>query len=175
MKIAVGSENPIKIKAVKKAFVKVWPEGKWTVYGFAVKSGVSRQPMSDEECIKGARNRAGAALEKKEADFGVGIEAGLQKIGKDYFDCGWVVILHKNGKFGMASSARIWTPPKMMKHIFKGMELGDADDLIFQQKNSKQQIGHFGLLTNSNLTRLSIYTDAIISALAFFIHPEIYK
>ena len=53
MKIAVGSENPVKINAVKHAFKLVWPKKKWEVIGVKVTSGVSDQPMSDVESIKG--------------------------------------------------------------------------------------------------------------------------
>lgn len=174
-KIVVGSSNPVKIQAVKDAFGKVWPKTKWQVSGFEVESGVSKQPMTDRESVKGAISRAHLAMKKGTFDFAVGIEAGFQKIGQLYFDCGWVFVTSKNGERGIASSARIWTPKTMMKHIFKGMELGGVDDLIFKAENSKQQNGHFGLLTNNVLTRLSVYTDAIIAALAPFLHPEIYK
>lgn len=49
MKVAVGSENPVKIQAVAEAFEKVWPKKKFEVIGTKVPSGVSDQPMSDEE------------------------------------------------------------------------------------------------------------------------------
>ena len=58
MKVAIGSTNPVKIAAVKSAFKKVWPNKKFTFKGIKVNSGVSHQPMSDIESIKGAGNRA---------------------------------------------------------------------------------------------------------------------
>ncbi|MGH7203614.1 MAG: DUF84 family protein [Candidatus Levyibacteriota bacterium] len=51
--VAVGSENPVKIAAVKEAFEKVFPEQQFQIKGVAVQSGVSDQPMNDEESIKG--------------------------------------------------------------------------------------------------------------------------
>src|SRR3989344_4029632 len=96
MKVAVGSKNPVKIEAVKRAFEIIWPEKKWDVLGVEVSSGVSNQPMSDLESIKGATTRAKRAIKALKADFGVGLEGGLQKIKKDWFDCGWIVVINKN-------------------------------------------------------------------------------
>jgi inosine/xanthosine triphosphatase len=95
MKIAVGSENPTKIEAVKNAFTIVWPEESWDVTGHNVGSDISDQPMSDEESIQGAKNRARKALELTKADFGVGLEGGLQQIGEYWFDSGWIVVVNK--------------------------------------------------------------------------------
>ena len=63
----------------------------------------------------------------------------------------------------------------MMRYVKRGMELGHVDDLLFQTNNSKHATGHFGLMTNNAITRSDMYTDGIISALARFIHPEIYE
>ncbi|KKS04790.1 MAG: putative non-canonical purine NTP phosphatase [Candidatus Curtissbacteria bacterium GW2011_GWA2_41_24] len=79
MKIAVGSTNPVKIEAAKRAFGKVWPKKKLEIVGIEVPSGVSQQPMTDKEAVKGARNRAKVAIKSARADFGVGLEGGLQK------------------------------------------------------------------------------------------------
>jgi inosine/xanthosine triphosphatase len=174
MKIAVGSENPVKIEAVKKAFKVVWPKKKWEVVGIDVFSGVSAQPMSDSESIKGATTRARKALRKTDSFYGIGIEGGLQKIDKKWFDSGWVVIVDKRGKIGVASSVRAHTPSKMLKMIKKGVELGVVDDILFGKKNSKQKEGHFGLITNNLITRTKGYTDAVIVALASFIHPKLF-
>lgn len=134
MKVAVGSTNPVKIQAVSKAFKKVWPKKKWEVIGIKVPSGISDQPMSDEESIKGATNRARRAIKKLNADYGVGLEGGIHKIGKKWFDCGWMVVIDKKGGLGIGSSARIETPKVMIKMIKKGMELGDVNDVLFKKK-----------------------------------------
>lgn len=55
MKVAVGSLNPVKIEGTRAAFEALWPEEQWDVEGVNVNSGVSDQPMSDGESIKGAR------------------------------------------------------------------------------------------------------------------------
>jgi len=174
MKVTVGSKNPVKISAVKQAFLTVFPDETWEVVGIDVKSGVSDQPMSDKESIKGATNRANRALRQAKSDFGVGLEGGLQKIGKYWFDCGWIVIVKKNGEIGIGSTIKMITPERLMKLIHEGTELGAANDIVFGKKNSKHAEGHFGLMTNNALTRTRGYTDGVIAALSRFLHPHLF-
>src|SRR5690606_8175876 len=136
--IAIGSTNPVKINATRLAFKKIFPDKKITIKGINVPSGVSDQPMSDAECIKGARNRAKEAMKELGADYGVGIEGGLNKLGDIWFDCGWIVILDKNGREGIGSSVKMKTPEKMVEMVIeKKMELGTVNDILFKRKNSK--------------------------------------
>lgn len=175
MKVAVGSLNPVKIAAVKEAFEKLFPDKKWEVKGMDVKSGVSDQPMSDKESIKGARTRAKKAIKMINADYGVGLEGGLQKVGKYWFDCGWAVVVNKRGEEGIGSSPRILMPEKMMELIYEGKELGEVSDILFNRRNSKQAEGHFGMMSNKLITRSTGYRDGIIFALSRFIHPKLFK
>jgi inosine/xanthosine triphosphatase len=174
MHVIVGSTNPTKISATHQAFAAVWPDQTWEVTGLNVPSGVADQPMSDQESIKGATNRAQAVMAKESPDFAVGLEGGLQQIDSKWFDCGWIVILDRHGHIGIASSARMHTPPQVMKLIHEGVELGQAMDQLFNLSNSKHAQGHFGLMTNNLVTREKGYLDAVIFALASFIHPNIF-
>ncbi len=175
MKIVIGSTNPVKIEAVRLAFEKVWPEKTWGVTGVNVPSGVSVQPMSDAESIVGARNRAKSAQNKLDTDYGVGIEGGIEKIGEHWFDCGWIVVIDKNGQEGIGSSLRLMVPPSMVQSIQAGKELGDVIDEVFGRKNARQAEGHFGLMTKGAVTRTSGYVDGIIAALSRFIHPQLFE
>lgn len=174
MKIAVGSTNPVKIKAVELAFKAVWPKEEITVEGIEVDSGVAAQPMSDLESITGARNRATKALGALQADYGVGLEGGLQQVGTDWFDSGWMVVIDKKGTEGIGSTIKLLASPKEMDLIHQGKELGEVNDILFGVNNSKHGDGHFGLMTNNLITRTKGYTDGIISALSRFISPEIF-
>ena len=174
-KVLVGSLNPVKIAAVQAAFTTVWPEHTWEIEGVVVSSGVSNQPMSDLESITGARNRAINALAAGEADYGVGLEGGLQQIGEQWFDCGWVVVRDRNGREGSGSTARLAIPPCMISLVQQGLELGEAVDEVFQEHNSKQSGGHFGLMTNNVITRAKAYTDGVIVALACFVHAHLFE
>ncbi len=174
-KVAVGSKNPVKIEAVKLAFSDVWPEIEWEVIGSDVGSGVSDQPMSDRESIKGATNRAKRSRKMHNADFGVGIEGGIQKHGKEYVDAGWMVVVAKNGLVGIGASVSMHTPHKMMRMVLdEGKELGEVCDIIFKRKNTKHAEGQFGLMTKNLITRTEGYRQGVISALVRFIHPDLY-
>lgn len=174
MKVAVGSLNPTKINAVKSAFEKIFPDILWEVEGVSVPSGIPDQPMSDRQSIRGSTNRAKRAMKKIKADYGVGIEGGMQKIGKDWFTSGWAVVVNKEGEIGKGSSISMSVPPKLLKLILGGMELGHANDVIFKQNNSKHASGHFGLMTDNAITRTRAYEDAVFCALGRFLHPEIF-
>lgn len=174
MKIAVGSKNPVKIEAVHLAFQSLWPDQEFIVEGVSVPSGVSDQPMSDEESIKGARNRARQALEITNFDYGVGLEGGLHQIGEHYFNCGWIVVIDKNGNEGIGSTVKILTPPRILKFVKEGLELGDANDVVFGKTNSKQGEGHVGLMTKNIITRSDGYKHGVIVALSRFIHPDLF-
>lgn len=78
------------------------------------------------------------------------------------------------GQEGIGSTIRMETPPKLMTLIKQGIELGVANDIIFGTTNSKQSNGHFGLMTKDVLTRQSCYSDAVVSALARFIHSHLF-
>ena len=66
LSVAVGSTNPVKIKAARAGVVKAFSEDKFTitVEGYSVSSGVSDQPMGDLETKTGSKNRAMNAADK---------------------------------------------------------------------------------------------------------------
>lgn len=174
MRITVGSTNPVKINAVKNAFSNAFSDKIIEVSGLNINSGVSDQPMSDKESIKGAYNRAEQSLILGKTDYGVGLEGGIQKIDKFWFDCGWAVIINKKREWGIGSSVRVLLSDKMISLIKEGKELGEVSDILFKRTNSKQAEGHFGIMTNNLITRTSGYRDSIYSALTRFLHPEVF-
>ena len=75
MKVAVGSNNPVKKQAVHNTFSKVF--GDVEVIMRSVDSGVPSQPRGDA-VVGGARQRAERAHAGfSNVDFSVGIESGL--------------------------------------------------------------------------------------------------
>ena len=70
--ILVGSSNPTKVNSVSQAFSFVYPNIEFEVLGKPVKSGVSNQPMGEDETLMGAENRMKNLL-KNDALFYVGI------------------------------------------------------------------------------------------------------
>jgi len=169
IKVAIGSTNPTKIEATRQAFTTVWPNKIFEFVGIATDSGVSAQPMSDEESIRGAQTRAKKALQETSADFGVGIEGGLHHVRDRWFDCSWIAVLDRHGNEGIGSSVKIIVPEHVMKLIHEGHELGTALDKTFNRVNVKQAEGHLGLMTKNAITRTSSGRDGVIVALSHFL------
>jgi inosine/xanthosine triphosphatase len=174
MKVAIGSKNPVKIEAVRLGFEKVLPDEAFEFIGVDTPSGVADQPMSDEEAIEGARNRARGALEASDADFGVGVEGSLHKIGMRHFQCGWIAVLDREGRQGIGSSCRMPFPERMIQMVKSGMEVGMAVDQIFGRTNAKHAEGYFGIITKGAITRTDGYRDGVIAALAPFLHKDLF-
>ena len=174
MKVIVGSTNPVKINSTKLAFETAFPEDEFEVEGVSVVSDVRDQPMSSAETLLGARNRAENAKEKYEADYWVGIEGGIQEHDDDLEAFAWMIILGAEGTIGKARTSSFVLPHEVSLLVRSGLELGQADDQVFNQSHSKQRNGAVGLLTNDIIDRSEYYKQAVILALVPFLKPELY-
>ncbi len=172
MKVAVGSANPTKVTAVTRIFQKVWPNAQ--ICSVDVASGVSSMPMSDAESLQGAANRATAALAALNADFGVGLEGGVQPEAHGLTLHGWVVIVDVNGKQGIGGAARLPLPEPIARRVFAGEELGHVMDDVLQEHNTKHKGGAVGALTAGLVVRGEAFATAVAYALAPFISSHLY-
>jgi inosine/xanthosine triphosphatase len=76
--------------------------------------------------------------------------------------------------FGQAKTAMFPIPDSVANHVKEGLELGDADDLVFQRVNSKHQSGTVGILTDDLIDRSAYYEHAILLALSPWIRPNLF-
>jgi inosine/xanthosine triphosphatase len=174
VKIIIASRNPIKINATKLAFEQMFPDKIFQFEGVSISSDISDQPMSNNETLKGAINRSNnAKLEYMDADYWIGIEGGVEKKGNEMQVFAWIYIQSKE-MVGKARTATFDLPKKIIELIDSGMELGDADDVIFNRRNSKQKNGAVGILTKDLIDREKYYTHAIIMALIPFNNMDLY-
>ncbi|MDW3650087.1 MAG: inosine/xanthosine triphosphatase [Bacteroidia bacterium] len=175
MQLIIASRNPIKVNASLKGFQAMFPQESFEVEGVSVASDVSDQPMSDTETLQGAINRAHHAKELyPKADFWVGIEGGLEEREEDYHAFAWVYVLSHTQK-GQSRSASFQLPPQVCQLIRQGMELGDADDVVFGSKNSKQANGAVGLLSGDAIVRETLYIPAVTLALVPFRNQDLFR
>jgi len=174
IRIVVASKNPVKIEAVRDGLAALISE-EIELIGVSVESGVSDQPMSEVETLKGASNRVMRAMNRfPGCDYYVGLEGGVEPHSSGLMAFAWMVI--SNGeKIGKARTASFFLPPEVAKLVHEGMELGHADDLVFRKSNSKQQNGAIGLLTHDAITRKSLYLPAVQMAFIPFLNPELYS
>jgi inosine/xanthosine triphosphatase len=174
-KIFVASKNPVKINAVKEAFEKMYRGEEFEILSDSIPSGVSDQPLTDEETYKGAFNRVNnAEASFPNADFWVGIEGGIEDKNNEFEAFAWVVVKSTDGKYGKGRSATFFLPEKVSVLIKEGLELGDACDQVFDEHNAKQNQGTIGLLTSNNIDRTKYYLDPVIIALIPFKNPDLY-
>lgn len=176
MKIVITSINPVKRNATLLGFTEMFPDTPWEIDEVKASSGVSDQPMSEEETLRGAIQRVENAIHKTpDADYWVGIEGGIQFVENgDAEAFAWVIIKSKNGRVGKGRTGTFMLPHKLIALIKKGMELGEADDIVFKQTNSKQKGGTVGTLTHNVTDRTEYYRHAVIFALIPFVHPSLY-
>lgn len=174
-RVVVASANPVKIACAQVAFEQIFLDEKFEVTGLETPSGVSKQPISEEETLAGANNRIDFIKSYyPEADFWVSIEGGVRKI-KNYYEAFAWVLVHNGKKTGRAQTASFELPQQINNLIDRGVELGHADDAIFNRKNSKQKDGSVGQLTRNIIDRKEYYRHALVLALIPFLNPGFYQ
>lgn len=172
--IIIASKSPVKIEATKIAFKKAFLNTEFEFKSIDAPSNVSDQPMDNIETYTGALNRTNFAYkENPNNDFWIGIEGGLQRTENELEAFAWVYIKSKT-KIGKARTASFFLPEKISKLIEQGIELGEADDIVFKLENSKKKNGAVGILTKNLTTRAKYYSEAIILALIPFINDDLY-
>jgi inosine/xanthosine triphosphatase len=172
--IIIASHNPVKIQACLTGFQSIFPQETFEIRSVSVSSGVSDQPISDRETLQGAQNRAeNAAEESPEGDYWVGIEGGVEEMGIDLTAFAWIVICSSN-QTGKSRTGTFFLPAAITRLVRTGIELGEADDQVFGQHNSKQGMGAIGLLTDNAVNRTALYAHAVTLALVSFKNPSLY-
>jgi non-canonical (house-cleaning) NTP pyrophosphatase len=86
-----------------------------------------------------------------------------------------MAVVGANGMEGKAKTSSFVLPHEVSLLVRSGLELGQADDQVFNQKHSKQKNGAVGLLTDNIIDRQEYYKQAIILALVPFMKPEYYQ
>jgi len=176
MKILIGSQNLVKIKAAEEAFLKYFKEAE--IIGIEVDSKVSGQPIG-EETFEGAKNRA---LELKRinkmknlnAGFCAGIEGGIIKLYSKWFCFSAMCVIDSRGRIGFGTSACFELPDQIIQELLNGAELGEVMDRIIGDNNTKQKGGAIGFFTKGIMERKDIYASGLIVALIPFINKKLY-
>jgi inosine/xanthosine triphosphatase len=175
--IRVGSTNPIKIEAVKEAKAKSALLASYAIESCTSPSEVSDQPMTFEETVKGAKNRAKNAY--LSCRYSIGIESGLMhapgtNTGMIEF-CACAI--YDGSNYGLGVSCGFELPPKVLSLITQHkMELSEAYYLAGLTQNRKLGAGEgaLGLLTRMQVTRKDYTVQAVQMALIQFENSEIY-
>jgi inosine/xanthosine triphosphatase len=172
LRVHVGSNNPIKAQAVKNVFERAL--GPTEVRLVSVESGVPLQPF-DDDTAKGACERARKAL--LDADFGVGIEAGLiwHKELKLYFDVQFCAIVSQDGKLTVGHGSGFVYPPQVIEQVRAGRAVGDVMSALTGIEKIGHKTGAIGYLSKNLLTREQLTEQAVLMALIPRLRPELYE
>jgi inosine/xanthosine triphosphatase len=174
--IALGSDNKSKIDATLRAFRNVWPAVRWSIVHAAIPIDREFIPIGGGETQTEARNRASFALSTfPQAHFGVGIESGLFRANKRWFECTWIVVHDRSGTEGLGASPSIEISGSFARRLQAGEDMGNICKEMFDEEYTNDDTGYFGVMTSGGTNRVEVYTFGIMPALARFNHPEVFE
>lgn len=172
MRISIGTKNQAKIQALQESLEEVQCFDDFEIHSFAVSSGVSEQPLSLEETISGAKNRATASflLPVPTPDYGFGIESGLIKAPgtRTGFLNICVCCIYNGDEYYTGCSTGFEVPfPILQRVIEDTLDLSQA--CIASGISSNQRIGEeeglIGILTKGKINRQEYTKQCIHAAL----------
>ena len=117
-------------------------------------------------------------------DFSVGLEGGVlsdsaaekhpgvEGFAAEMVHCfAWIAVCSSERQWGLARTASFVLPPRVVALMRnEGMELGEANDKVFGDVNSKQKGGSISKVTRGVVDRTAYYEHALHCALAPFLH-----
>lgn len=165
MKIAIGSTNPTKTRAVENVVRVLYSD--LEIVTLEVPTGISAQPIGDEETRRGALNRARAVLELTDAEWGFGLEGGVIQTEFGVMTNAWCVVAARDTRVGVGGSANMLLPEVVAQRVLRdGYELGEAMDEYANTQDVKRGKGAIGILTRGLLDRQGAYEYIVKLALA---------
>lgn len=171
MIIALGSKNPVKIQALEKV-IQAYPLLHSTqLITLSVPSDVADQPLSLNETISGARNRARRAFEEcDQCTYGFGIESGLMEVqhSKTGFMEFCACSIYDGKEFHLGQSCAFELPHQVVDLMINHkLDMAQACFKVGFTTNPKLGAteGFIGLVTNGRINREEYTRQAIMTAL----------
>ena len=159
LNVAIGTTNPAKVQAVQKAFQDQYGEVHFEC--LKTESFVSDQPISDQETIEGALNRAKNVLKATDSDVGIGLEGGVFESSYGMFLCNWGAMVDLQGNEIIGGGARIALPKEISNELKAGKELGPLMDEYTQRTGIRKKEGAIGVFTNGLITRDAMFLHVV--------------
>ncbi len=186
--VAVGSTRRPKLNAVWEALTvfgpSLNPNVQFEVVGVETPSGVRHTPLSREDLMKGARQRAEylAAMAREQGkpwEYFVGLEGGLDVIREGgirrVFLENWVYVSSASGRGAFGQSGAVPLPEPLVKRVVdEGVELAEAIDAFAGEQRIRDSQGAWGVLTRNFITRQDAFRVAVINAFAPFFNAAAY-
>ena len=187
LKIALGSQRNAKVESLRAAVARiaivnnVWQNAE--IITREVSTNAPAMPLTDEELMSGARERALAAQQallnaNLSAQFYVGLEGGFHSISLDgkrhTFLRGWAFVTD-GARESYGASPSISVPDSIVRRVIDGRtELGVVIDEIAGEYDVRSRQGAWGVLSNDLLTRAMSFEQALVAAFAPFYNAKLY-
>jgi non-canonical (house-cleaning) NTP pyrophosphatase len=188
MDIALGSARAAKINAVRDCVQRIakidpaWANAE--IIARAVNTEAPAMPLSDEQLMRGARERSEAVMkalrqEGRSAGLYVGLEGGFHSVELDgkwqTFLRGWAYTTDGEcGFFGATPS--IVVPDSIARRVIEGgIELRFVIDEVAGETDVRSRQGAWGVLSRDLLTRSMSFESALLAAFAPFYNPRFYR
>lgn len=173
MIIAVGTKNPAKVEGIRIAFTRYFPDA--TVKTIDSASVTRAQPIGLDQMTQGAISRAKFALSKLGGDFGVGVEAGIFRMGDAYFDHQQAAIADSSGKVSLGHSAGYPLPTNEVEALINtGRELERYAESLSGVSEIGDKGGLVHHLTKGAVTRTDLTEQCVLMALVPWLHKDVY-
>jgi inosine/xanthosine triphosphatase len=188
MVIALGSDRAAKIEAVRKSVARIGGlDERWRkadVVARGVKISAPAMPLTDEQLMRGARERAQVVrdLLLKEGvgvSLSVGLEGGFHSFQLDgswhTHLRGWACVTDGEREgFGMSPSISV--PSFIARRVTEGgIELSAVIDDVAGERDVRSRQGAWGVLSRDLLTRSDSFEAALIAAFAPFYNEKLYS
>lgn len=175
--VAVGSRNVAKTLGVRRAFSAVFP--KVAVKEVDTTSIVRAQPMSLEETVEGAQERAVFALEFARPDFAVGVEAGIVEMGKawpgHYLNLQVAAVVDLQGRLSFGCSSGFPIPARLVARLKERRE--ELDRYTHELTGAKKVREEHGIvyhLSGRRLSRVEMTEQCVSMALVPWLNRKVY-
>jgi len=168
MRLAVGSGNPVKRRAVEQAVAETVKQP--TVEAVPVDSGVSEQPSGRAETLAGAENRAANALAAGEYDLGVGLEGGVAEVDgtEGLFLIMWAAVTDGE-QVGHGAGPSFRLPDSIGDRVEAGEELGPVMDDVLGEDDVAEKQGAAGALSSGVVDRDDALAAGVAAAMGPFV------
>lgn len=175
--VAVGSSNPVKVSAVRRAFEKFFD--KVQVYAVPVVTTMPPQPIGLQKVVRGSIERALRALEQlADASYGVGIEAGLVEVPHTitgYCDQQFAAIADRAGRITVGGGPCFEFPKSVVERVLReGLEVEQVMEDLSGIKNIGELQGAIGYLSNGAISRFDLCLQAVLMALIPRLNSKLY-
>lgn len=175
MIIAIGTRNPAKVDGIRKGFSRFFSDLEFRSVDTAPVMAKA-QPLGLEQITEGATLRARFALATAGGDFGVGVEAGVFRLGGYYFDHQQAAVVDGSGRVSLGHSAGFPLPTEPMEKMVKeGRELEHYAVQLTGIGDIGDRGGLVHYLTRGQISRTDLTEQCVITALIPWLHRDVYS